>query len=183
MFKALNFFTILFAFVFFVAPVYAEAVVGQEAPHSLELPDQSGELRSFESYSGEKGVVVVFVRSADWCPYCQVQMLDLRDKGEAVTALGYSIVTVSYDAPETLKAFTDKHDFPYVMLSDKGSDAIKAFGILNEDFDPDHFAYGVPHPNIYVVGNDTFIRAILTEEGYKKRPQVDAVIDAINALQ
>lgn len=183
MYRVLIFSTVMVLCGFFAVSAWAEAEIGQEIPHVLALKDQNGQERSFESYSGEKGVVLVFVRSADWCPFCQVQMLDLRDKGEAITALGYDVVTISYDAPETLKAFADKYNFPYVMLSDTGSEVIKAFGILNEDFNPDHFAYGVPHPYVYVVGNDKFIRAVLSEEGYKKRPQVDAIVDAIEALR
>ena len=156
---------------------------GDTIPHSLELKDQSGEVRGFESYTGDKGTVVVFVRSADWCPYCQVQMLDLRgDEGKRITDLGFTIVTVSYDAPEVLKKFTDKYNFEHVMLSDEGSEAIKAFGILSDKYQPDHFAYGVPQPHVYVVGNDKLIHAVLSEDGYKKRPQVDVIVETINGL-
>ncbi len=158
------------------------AEVGVEIPHSLELKDQNGEAQSFDAISGEKGIVLVFVRSADWCPYCQAQMINLRDEGAAIQELGYNIVTISYDAPETLKAFTDKYNFPYTMLSDVGSVAIKDFGILNEEFNSDHFAYGVPHPHVYIIGRNKYIRGVLSEEGYKDRPQIDAVVEAIKTL-
>ena len=157
----------------------ADVAVGDALPHSLTLKDQTGAERSFDSYVGEKGVVVVFVRSADWCPYCQVQLLDLRDEGQAITDLGYSLVSVSYDAPEKLKAFADKYKFPYTMLSDEGSEAIKAFGILSEKYDPDHFAYGVPDPHVYVVNNEGLVQAVLNEDGYKDRPEIEAITEAI----
>ena len=65
------------------------------------------------------------------------------------------------------------------MLSDEGSSTIRAFGILNEDFAQDHFAYGVPHPHVYVVGTDGTVQAVLAEETYKKRPTVEAIVEAI----
>lgn len=167
--------------ILFSMPVLAAVSAGDKLPNDLALLDQNGAQQSFESVKGEKGAVIVFVRSADWCPYCQVQLLDLKDNAAAITDLGYNIVTISYDAPDVLKTFAEKYSFPYTMLSDKGSETIKAFGILNEDFEPDHFAYGVPHPNIYVVGADGTIQNVLSEEGYKLRPQVEAIVEAIQA--
>ena len=139
-------------------------------------------MQSLEGMSGEKGIVLVFVRSADWGPYCQVQLLDLRSDAQPIIDMGYNVVSISYDSPEKLKAFADKYNFPYAMLSDAGSAAIKDFGILNEKFEPDHFAYGVPHPYIYVIGKNKYIQAVLKEDGYKDRPQVEAIVDAIKAL-
>ena len=177
-------FSIMLVAALLVFPVMALAAanVGDEIPHSLELKNQNGEVQTFDSLSGEKGIVLVFVRSADWCPYCQVQLLDLRSDAQPIVDLGYNIVSISYDAPETLKAFADKYSFPYTMLSDEGSAAIKAFGILNEKFEPDHFAHGVPNPHVYVIAKNKYIRAVLSEEGYKKRPQVDVIVEAIKSL-
>ncbi len=164
------------------AVALAAANTGDQIPHNLELKNQIGELQTFEAISGEKGIVLVFVRSADWCPYCQAQMIELRDNGQAIQDLGYNVVTISYDAPEILKAFTEKYNFPYVMLSDVGSAAIKDFGILNEEFNSDHFAYGVPHPHVYIIGKNKIIRGVLSEEGYKDRPQIGAIVEQIEAL-
>ncbi len=39
--------------------------IGQRAP-DFSLPDQNGRLRSMHDLSGPKGLLLVFVRSADW---------------------------------------------------------------------------------------------------------------------
>ena len=52
--------------------------VGVKFPHQLSAPDQTGEGRTLESVMGEKGVAIFFVRSADWCPFCQVQLVDVN---------------------------------------------------------------------------------------------------------
>lgn len=173
-------FLMVFSFFVVSAPAFAEVKVGDQLPVKLELLDSKGDAQSFDSVKGEKGAVLVFVRSVDWCPYCQVQLLDMRgEDGAKITDLGYNIVTISYDSPETLDKFSTFYKFEHVMLSDVGSETIKAFGILNEDFAPDHFAYGVPYPYVYVVAAEGTVQAVLSESGHKKRPQIDAIVDAI----
>ena len=154
--------------------------VGGRIPTDLALMNQKSTATNFKELAGENGLVLFFIRSADWCPYCQVQLLDLR-KGEAdpIIDAGYNIAIISYDAPEKLTKFATRYSFDFPMLSDQNSETIKAFGILNEDFAPDHFAYGVPHPHIYVVNKDKTIKAVLSEEGYKRRPEIADVVDAL----
>lgn len=178
-----NLVLLVLGFLIVSAPVMAAVEVGQALPTDLALVDKNGELQNFDRVKGEKGAVLVFVRSADWCPFCQKQLIALREYGTQITGLGYNIVSVSYDLPDALKVFAAKRRIPYTMLSDKGSETIKAFGILNEDFAPDHFAYGVPHPTVYVVGADGVVQAVLAEEGYKDRPQIEAIVEAINGLE
>ena len=167
----------------FSMPALAAAQVGKAFPVELSLEDENGQVQTLESLRGDKGTVLVFVRSADWCPYCQVQLLDLKSDAGEIDALGYNIVSVSYDDPAVLKKFKDKYKFQYPMLSDEGSAVIKELGILNDKYDEDHFAYGVPHPTVYVLGYDGNVQAILAEEGYKKRPQVEAIVEAIKDLK
>src|SRR5260221_1115100 len=53
--------------------------VGQMLP-DFGLPDQSGHERTFRSIVGPNGAVVVFFRSADWCPYCKTQLVELQGR-------------------------------------------------------------------------------------------------------
>ncbi len=162
--------------------VFAQGVVGEAIPHDLQLSDQNKAEQNFEALAGEKGMVLFFVRSADWCPFCKSQLIDLGEKGGLIEELGFSVVTLSYDDPSLLKIFADKYKFPYTMLSDPGSEAIKAFGILNEEMKPATRYYGVPHPVVYVIGLDKTIKARIAEEGYKNRPSIREITEAINTL-
>ncbi len=160
----------------------APAGIGDEIPHDLTAKDQNGEEQSFDTLKGQKGMTLVFVRSADWCPYCQLQLNELRDAEAELEQLGYPVVTVSYDSVEKLDHFAKKSDIEYTMLSDPGSDIIKAFGILNTEHAIGTFAYGVPHPGIYIVGNDKIIRAKLAEGDFKVRPSIDDIKKKINEI-
>lgn len=174
---------VMFLAVFLIGfPAIAGAVeVGDPLPDPLNAIDQDGTAQSFESLKGKHGAVIVFVRSADWCPYCQAQLLDLAEKSEGITSKGYNIFTVSYDSQERLKNFVSKYQFPYPMLSDEGSKIIKAFGILNEQMAEGSPYHGIPHPAVYIVSADGFVQSVLAEEHYKDRPQVSAIVEAIEA--
>ena len=67
---------------------------------------------------------------------------------------GINLAAVSYDAPETLTAFAQKHGVHFPLLSDRGSAAIRSFGILNTNIAPGLRAHGVPHPVEYLVAPD-----------------------------
>ena len=148
-------------------------------PHMLEAQDQNNETQSFDTLKGENGAVLVFVRSTDWCPFCQKQLIDLQNNKTQIEELGYSLIAISYDSVETQKAFSDKHSIQYTLLSDQRSEIIKAFGILNTEYPKGTRAYGIPHPTIYVVDQGGMITNKLAEEGYKKRPPVEAIVEAI----
>lgn len=155
---------------------------GQAMPHDLSLQDQDGQRQSFESLRGEKGLVLVFVRSVDWCPYCQAQLVDLGEESAAITTLGYNIAAISYDSPDKLQDFVSKHHFTFPILSDEHSRAIKQFDILNEEMQEGTEFYGIPHPGIYVIGADGVIQGKLFEKDYKNRPPVDDVVALIETV-
>jgi len=172
----------LLALPLFVVNASAQAKgleVGDNIPADIILLNQDSEKTSLEELYGEEGVVLVFHRSAKWCPYCQSQLINLKAHQEDIEAKGYNIVGISYDSVEDLKAFSDKRKMSYTLLSDKGSDTIRAFGIFNDEHKEGSFAYGVPHPTIYIVQDDSVIKDILREEGYKKRPEVSDILEAI----
>lgn len=173
-------FAILISFI--ALPSYANATVkvGDMVP-TIKLYDQYGGQRMWDDLKGEKGVVLVFFRSADWCPYCQAQLIDLRNNKEKFEKAGYSIVGVSYDSIEKLKKFDDKRALGFALLSDSESKLIMEFGIFDTSYVEGSFAYGVPRPTVYVVGKDGAVDAILAEETYKTRPQVDSIMEAIKA--
>lgn len=163
------------------ANAWANLDSGENIPESFTAKDHMGESRDFAAIAGERGAVLVFVRSADWCPYCQSQLIMMNKAQSQFEALGYSVVSVSYDSVETLNDFAEKHDISYTLLSDDGSKLIRDFGILNEEMKEGTRFYGIPHPTIYVVNAQGIIEAHLAEEGYKDRPAVEDIISAIES--
>ncbi|MDZ4370655.1 MAG: peroxiredoxin family protein [Phenylobacterium sp.] len=165
----------LMAFALDVGPA-----VGAKAP-PIVGKTWEGRAASLASITGPKGAVVVFHRSAAWCPFCQAQLIALKDAQAPLMAEGYSLVAISYDAPEVLAQFKARREIGYPLLSDTGSATIKAFNLLDPQYPPGHRAYGVPQPAIFVLSRSGVVQAKLAEEGYRNRPPVSAVLDAVKA--
>jgi peroxiredoxin len=114
--------------------------VGVRVP-DFSLKDQNGKTWTLSSLMGPKGAMIMFYRSADWCPYCKTQLLDLQDRFKDLQAQGLGVAAISYDSQEILAAFSAKHGITFPLLADVGSEIIKRYGILNpvpeEAFGPD----------------------------------------------
>src|SRR5271154_1006077 len=90
--------------------------VGAKVP-ALHVTDLKGVPVSVRDLSGKNGLVLVFFRSAKWCPYCQKQLMDLREAPGPLGERGYTLAAVSYDPTDVLTQFTDKWAIPYPLLS------------------------------------------------------------------
>ena len=104
--------------------------VGQMVP-DFRLTDQNGTLWTRASIMGPKGALLLFYRSADWCPYCKTQLVDLQSRVDALRAQGLGVAAISYDPVPILADFAMRRRITFPLLSDAGSATIKAFGILN----------------------------------------------------
>jgi hypothetical protein len=56
-----------------------EPVLGWARASPILTPSiPKGNRRSFDSLKGPRGLVLIFSRSADWCPYCKTQLADVN---------------------------------------------------------------------------------------------------------
>ncbi|MBI1197114.1 MAG: redoxin domain-containing protein [Phenylobacterium sp.] len=156
--------------------------VGTRAPEVGALADQNGAPRTLTELAGPKGVVLMFYRSAGWCPFCQAQLMAMNAGAAEIESRGYRIVGVSYDDPEVTKAFTQRRGITYPLLSDKGSVVIDRWGLRDPQYAAGSRAYGVPRPAIFVIDRAGVIRASLAEETYQKRPPVSEVVKALDMI-
>lgn len=161
--------------------------VGPEVGTTINLDfaglDQEGNQQNFDSIVGENGAVVVFYRSAKWCPFCQMQLIDLNTNAiEAVKERGYGLAGVSYDKVRDLERFHKKWRVGFPLLSDEGSKMIDALGLRNEDYKEGHYAHGVPHPVILVLDRNKKVTAKLMRDGYRDRPEPQVLIETLDQL-
>ena len=117
-------------------------IVGQPAP-AVSVIGPEGAV-SFTDLAGEKGTVVAFFRSADWCPYCKKQLIDLKEAAAPLGEEGWTLNSVSYDSPEILADFKSAKALPYGLYSDTGSAAIDAFDLRNPDVPAGSRYDGIP---------------------------------------
>ena len=140
--------------------------IGNEIP-SLTGTDQFGKERNFENLTGPNGLVILFYRSADWCPYCKGQLLSLQHATARFKERGIGLVGVSYDSEEILKFFTERHSITYPLIADPQSEIIERFGVLNPT--ATGFTKGMSYAGFVYVTADGRVMETFFEEDIRTR--------------
>ncbi len=163
-------------------PIQVGPEVGSKIPSNFAVRDAMGNDVSFADVTGKKGLVLGFVRSASWCPFCQAQMKDLNKINAALKSRGHELAVLSYDAPKILDQFAKKQSIDYTLLSDEGSKMIDAFDVRDPQYKPDSMAYGVPQPVIFIIDPSGTVQGSLAVEGYRDRPPTDDVLAEVDRI-
>ena len=177
---------ILVSVVFFGATTgFAEDLgpaIGTKAPDIGTRLDQSGKPRQLSDLTGRNGLVLFFFRSAEWCPFCQAQLVEINGGVAEIEKRGYRLAGLSYDSPEILETFTAKRHLTYTLLSDPKSEIIDRYNLRDPQYPPGNRAHGVPRPIIFVLDPQGVIKAKLFEESFKNRPPVSSIISKLDEL-
>lgn len=155
--------------------------VGATLP-AISAPDQSGMSRALASLAGENGTVLLVTRAADWCPFCQQQMIGLEGVRAQVEQRGFRIVTISTDTVEELARFQRLRSIGYTMLSDEQAAIVRQLDLLDPTQPPNSRHNGLPVPTIFVVSPQGVVLAKLGDANYRVRPTPEAVLAALDAL-
>jgi len=140
--------------------------VGANAP-AFSLHDQYGKQQDLKSLSGPNGLLLLFFRSADWCPFCKGQLVDLEGAQKEFASQGINVAAVSYDSRVILSDFARRRSITYPMLSDASSSLIDAFGIRNPE--GTGIEAGIPFPGYYLIDRHGVIRQRFFETAYVNR--------------
>ena len=104
--------------------------------------------------------------------------MQLQDHVQSYSDAGLGVAVMTYDAPAVQQGFIERAGISYPMLSDADAASVKALGILNTDYAPDHRAYGIPFPGVFIVDPDMQIRGKIFIDGYETRVSADHVLSA-----
>ena len=154
--------------------------VGAKAP-DFTLKNSAGLDVALSALLKKGKVALVFVRSADWCPFCRTQLQALEKSRKDIEMTGVQLVSVSYDSPATLAAAATKLGLTFPLLSDTGSKIIEAYGVRNEA--ATGRGAGVPHPVVFILDQQGTIRVKLMREGYRARPESAEIIAAVKSIR
>ena len=66
-------------------------------------------------------------------------------------------------------------DISYPLLSDEGSQTIRAYGIYHRD--------GIPYPGTYLIDKGGIVREKIFFEGYQRRPENQMLIEAAKRVK
>jgi peroxiredoxin len=139
---------------------------GQKAPEFSAI-DQFGKTQTLATLRGSKGTVLLFYRSADWCPYCKGQLIQLQAAKERFEKQGIKLAGISYDSVEILKNFSDRRKIGFPLLSDPDSKIIRRYQVLNsEAVGPNA---GMARPGYFYIDTEGMIREKFFEAKYRER--------------
>jgi hypothetical protein len=101
--------------------------------------------------------------------------VELEQSRRMLESNGVRLAAISYDSQDVLAAFAQKYSIGFPLLSDKGSDTIRKFGIFNFNMAPDLRSYGVPHPVEYLVNPAGIVIKKYFVDNYQHRVTGSAV--------
>jgi peroxiredoxin Q/BCP len=102
---------------------------GTVAPE-FTLTSDDGKRVSLSDFRGKK-VILYFYPEAD-TPGCTTQACAIRDVYPSIEGEDIAVIGISPDPPEALIKFREKHDLPFVLLSDPDHKAAEAYGTWAE---------------------------------------------------
>ena len=143
----------------------------------------------------DQGPVAITFASGHWCPYCRIAVSALAEITDEAAALGARIVVIVPDRQSfAAKLRADAHA-PFPILTDIDNGYALSLGLvfwvgeemqqlmLARDANPaqsqGNDSWFVPVPATFVVGRDGRIVARHVDPDYRKRMELDAVLDAL----
>ena len=102
---------------------------GIKAP-DFTLSDKDGNAVSLSSFRGKK--VVLYFYPKDNTPGCTRQACAFAAAYEGFRAKNIVVIGISKDSTASHQKFADKYNLPFILLSDKELEAIKAYDVWQE---------------------------------------------------
>ena len=152
--------------------------VGQVVP-DFRLLDAQGRSWTRDSIVGPKGAMLVFSRSLDWCPFCKSQVVELQGRLGELQRQGLGLAVLTYDSPAILADFSRRRGITFPLLSDPGSQTIKAYGIFNTTVAATTSSFGIPFPGTFLIDRAGKVTARFFEEAYQERNTASTIMVAL----
>ena len=101
--------------------------IGDKIPE-FSLPDQAGNIFDIKSILGSKNLVIYFYPKDDTTG-CTKEACSFRDQYEDFKDIGAEVIGISSDSVKSHKRFAQKHNLSFILLSDRGGEVRKLFGV------------------------------------------------------
>lgn len=99
-----------------------------DALPDFELTDQHGDIFKSSELKGEKAMVIYFYPK-DFTPGCTKEACNFRDSYEDFQSIGAEVIGISNDSQKSHQKFANKHQLPFILLSDSKGKVRKKFGV------------------------------------------------------
>jgi len=117
---------------------------------AFTLPDKDGNLVSLSDFAGKR--VVLYFYPRDNTPGCTRQACAFAAAYEAFKALDAVVIGVSKDSAASHQKFAQKHELPFILLSDPELATIQAYGVWQEKKNYGKVSMGVVRSTFVIDG-------------------------------
>lgn len=137
--------------------------IGKQVPNFCLL-DEEGESVTRETLQGKKVALVFYPKNDSY--YCTKEVCSLRDGSALLAKNNITVFGVSYDKPKNNKAFKEKYNVPFSILSDTDKSVSKKFGTHT------WWTLGFfPKRKTFLINENGILVAILDEVDVEKHAQ------------
>lgn len=170
--------------------------VGEAAPDfTLSGPD--GRPLSLDAVLQHGPAVVMFYRGG-WCPYCNLALGAMDGALPALRRLGTTVLAISPQRPDAIRAMAAKHSHQFALLSDRDNRVARLFGLafplpdpivamyrnLGIDLPAENGTAGweLPLPATFVVARDFTVAYAHIDIDYTRRAEPGEIVAAVERL-
>ena len=150
--------------------------VGSKAP-DFTLTNQDRQAVKLSEQKG-KPVVLAFFPAA-FSSVCTKELCTFRDSMARLNSAQAQVYGISVDTFFTLKAFQDAQGYNFPLLSDFNKQAIKEFGVFNEDMIG---LKGIAKRAVFVIDKDGVVRHKEVLDDARNEPNYDKVFSTLATL-
>lgn len=100
---------------------------GSRAPDFTLPNDQGGETSLADML--RDGPLILYFYPADFTPGCTREACSIRDMHNDIQSVGLQVAGISPQDAESHQRFREKHDLPFVLLSDVDKKVIRAYDV------------------------------------------------------
>lgn len=130
--------------------------VGERAP-AFTLPADDGKTYSLAALKGQR--VVLYFYPRDNTPGCTTEACDFRDRQDAFTRAGATVLGVSGDSLKAHASFRGKQRLNFPLLSDAGNAVASAYGAFGDKMMYGRSLQGIIR-STFIIGPDGAIEAV-----------------------
>jgi peroxiredoxin len=152
------------------------ADVGSKAP-DFTLTNQDRQPVTLREQHGRPVVLAFF--PAAFSSVCQKELCTFRDSMGRLGEAKAQVFGISVDTFFTLKAFHDQQKFSFPLLSDFNKQAIRDYGVFNEDMIG---LKGIAKRAVFVIDKDGVVRHREVLEDARNEPDYEKVFGALASL-
>ena len=150
--------------------------VGSKAP-DFTLTNQERQPVTLSALRGRPVVLAFF--PAAFSSVCQKELCTFRDGMNELNRANAQVFGISVDSFFALKAFHDQQTFTFSLLSDFNKQAIRDYGVFNEDMIG---LKGIAKRAVFVLDKDGVVRHREVLEDARNEPDYQAVFAALAKL-